>query len=553
MFLATVASWLWAGASRADSVRLDRFRAAERADDGFGVRRLGEIGHLRIGILGVGDFARDPLIVEFDSPSGNSSLRSVVGRMTMGKADLTLSLWDRLVLLGGIDGSLGMKGTKPPPFGDVLPADGSGLGAASLGARARFVGSSASAFGLGAQGVVMFPLPGEDRAYRGDTGVAGRLELIADLRAPYFHGALNAGALLRQEVPIGAAKLGNDALFGLALGFPLHPSFEILFEGLSSLGFQDFGAPSTTHLEWLGGLKANLDTVYLGVSAGTGLSSALGTPEFRVVWQLGMLSPGRRAAPPPAPPPPPPPEAEPDADGDGVIDRRDECTLQPEDADGFRDGDGCPDPDNDGDGVPDDRDPCMDEPEDVDGFADEDGCADPDNDGDGVLDTADACPLEPGVPDERGCKARAQLSNTGEIAIDQQIQFESGRDVILGESHDLLDAIRKILERHPEIARLRIEGHTDSRGNDRKNLKLSQARARAVALWLVQRGIAESRVAPYGCGEKHPLSDNASELGRRANRRVAFQVVEPPPSDPYLARPPRGCEPASLSGVVRMR
>ena len=45
----------------------------------------------------------------------------------MGKADLTLSLWDRLVLLGGVDGSLGMQGTKPPPFGDVQPADGSGL------------------------------------------------------------------------------------------------------------------------------------------------------------------------------------------------------------------------------------------------------------------------------------------------------------------------------------------------------------------------------------------------------------------------------------------
>jgi OOP family OmpA-OmpF porin len=548
-----LASLLIAGRLQAQSVRLDRFRAVERADDGFGVRRLGEIGHLRIGIFGTGDFARDPLIVGFDSPSGNSSLRSVVERMTMGKADLTLSLWDRLVLLGGIDGSLGMQGTKPPPFGDVRPADGSGLGDASLGARLRFVGSSKSVFSLGMQGVLILPLPGEDRAYRGEDGVAGRAELIADVRAPYFHGALNAGALLRPAVQIGSASLGNDALLALALGLPLHPSFEILFELLSSLGFQDFGAPSTTHIEWLGGVKANLDTVYLGAAAGTGLSNALGTPEFRVVWQLGMLSLGRRPAPPPAASAAPQPEAEPDADGDGIPDRRDDCTIQPEDIDGFRDGDGCPDPDNDGDGVPDDRDPCMDEPEDVDGFEDESGCPDPDNDQDGVLDAADACPLEPGVPEERGCKARAQLSATGEIAIDSQIQFESGKDVILGESHDLLDAIRKILDRHPEIALLRIEGHTDSRGNDRKNLRLSQARARAVALWLVQRGIVGSRVMAYGCGEKHPLSDNSSELGRRMNRRVAFQVVEPVPRDPQLAQPPPGCQPASLGGVVRMR
>jgi outer membrane protein OmpA-like peptidoglycan-associated protein len=292
--------------------------------------------------------------------------------------------------------------------------------------------------------------------------------------------------------------------------------------------------------------------VWLALAAGTGLSNALGTPEFRVVWQLGMLSLGKRQAPAPAPTPAATPAPEPDGDGDGIIDRRDDCVTEAEDMDGFRDGDGCPEPDNDGDGIPDDRDPCMDEAEDVDGFEDDSGCPDPDNDQDGILDAADACPLEPGVAEERGCKARAQLSDTGEIAIDQQIQFETGKDVILGESHDVLEAIRKILERHVEIARLRIEGHTDSRGNDKKNLKLSQARARSVALWLVQHGIAEARVMAYGCGEKHPLSDNGSEGGRRLNRRVAFQVVEPTPRDPYLAKPPRGCLPA-LQGVVRMR
>jgi outer membrane protein OmpA-like peptidoglycan-associated protein len=402
------------------------------------------------------------------------------------------------------------------------------------------------------QGLLMLPIPGDDRAYRGEGQVAGRAELIADLRVPYFHAALNAGALLRKQVDIGSSSLGNDALLALALGFPLHARFELLCEGFASLAFADLGAPATTHLEWLGGAKANLDGVYLGLAAGTGLSSALGTPDFRVVWQLGMLSAGKRAEPAPPAPAPAPPPVEPDGDGDGIVDRRDDCVTEPEDADGFRDGDGCPDPDNDGDGVPDDRDPCMDEAEDIDGFEDESGCPDPDNDRDGILDTADACPLEPGVPEERGCKARAQLSDSGEIAIDSQIQFETGKDVILGESHDVLQAIRKILERHPEIARLRIEGHTDSRGNDRKNLKLSQARARAVALWLVQHGVVETRVAAFGCGERHPLSDNASEQGRRLNRRVAFQVVEPAPRDPELARPPHGCEP-TVSSVVRMR
>ncbi len=96
-----------------------------------------------------------------------------------------------------------------------------------------------------------------------------------------------------------------------------------------------------------------------------------------------------------------------DRDGDGIVDRRDRCPDLPEDIDGFRDGDGCPDPDNDGDGIPDARDLDPDRPEDFDGFADHDGAPDPDNDADGVPDADDLCPDEPedrdGHADDDGC------------------------------------------------------------------------------------------------------------------------------------------------------
>jgi outer membrane protein OmpA-like peptidoglycan-associated protein len=530
----------------AQSVRLDRYRASELPSDGFAVRRLGEIGHLRVGLLASADFARDPLIVTFVSRSGASEERSVVQRMTMGKADLSLSLWDRWLLFAGLDGSLRMRGQRPPPLGDIKAADGPGLGDVSLGSRARFLGTSASRFGLGFQGALIFPIAGNERAYRGERRVSGRADLIVDLRVPYFHAAFNAGVLIRHEAKIGSGSLGSDALSALALGFPVHERVELLVEGLSSLGFRDFGARATTHLEWLAGLKGNFDTVYASVAAGTGLSKALGTPEFRVVWQAGMLSAGKSVAKPSAPavPPPPSPEAEPDQDADGLIDRRDDCVSEPEDRDGFRDRDGCPDPDNDHDGIPDEQDACVNQPEDVDGFEDENGCAEQDNDGDGVLDVADACPLEPGTVEERGCKGHAQLTGSGEIRIDQQVQFETGKDVILGQSYDLLEAVRKILAQHGEIKRMRIEGHTDSRGNDLVNLKLSKARARAVARWFVQRGVDDARLTAYGCGEQHPLTDNASESGRSANRRVAFQVLDPIPSDALRARPLVGCESA---------
>jgi outer membrane protein OmpA-like peptidoglycan-associated protein len=537
--------WLLpSGRARAQSVRLDRFRAGERADDGFAVRRLGELGHLRVGVSAFADFARDPLIVEFDGQSGSVDERSVVRRMTTGKLDLSLSLWDRWLLFASMDGTLRTRGERPPPLSDVKPAEGAGLGDISLGSRVRFVGSARSRFGLGFQGTLIFPLGGSGRAYRGESRVSGRAELIADLRIPYFHAALNVGALIRREVAIGSESLGNDMLAALSLGVPVHERVELLLEGLSSLGLAEFGAVSSTHLEWLGGIKGNFDSAYASVGAGTGFSKALGTPEFRVVFQAGMLTRGRSHEPPkPAPTPAPKaPETEPDQDGDGLVDRRDDCVRDAEDPDGFRDGDGCPEADNDQDGIIDERDACASEAEDRDSFEDEDGCPDPDNDRDGIADASDACPLQPGVPEERGCKARAQLNDSGEIAIDQQLQFETAKDVILGESYDVLDSVRKLLERHAEIARLRIEGHTDSRGNDLTNLKLSKARARAVARWLTERGVDASRLSAYGCGEKHPLSDNASERGRSANRRVAFQVVVPLPGDLSLAQPPAGCE-----------
>jgi outer membrane protein OmpA-like peptidoglycan-associated protein len=99
-----------------------------------------------------------------------------------------------------------------------------------------------------------------------------------------------------------------------------------------------------------------------------------------------------------------------DRDGDGIKDDVDQCPDDPEDFDGFKDEDGCPDPDNDNDGIPDVDDRCPNVPEDRDGDHDEDGCpegGDGDRDGDGILDSKDKCPDEPedrdGFEDEDGC------------------------------------------------------------------------------------------------------------------------------------------------------
>jgi len=101
---------------------------------------------------------------------------------------------------------------------------------------------------------------------------------------------------------------------------------------------------------------------------------------------------------------------DPDNDNDGILDVDDRCINVPEDREGFQDQDGCPelkDGDRDGDGIPDSKDQCPDDPEDRDGFQDEDGCPDPDNDKDGIPDKMDQCPNDPedkdGFQDEDGC------------------------------------------------------------------------------------------------------------------------------------------------------
>jgi outer membrane protein OmpA-like peptidoglycan-associated protein len=101
---------------------------------------------------------------------------------------------------------------------------------------------------------------------------------------------------------------------------------------------------------------------------------------------------------------------DPDNDNDGILDVDDRCPNVPEDHDGDEDEDGCPegsDGDRDGDGILDSHDKCPDDPEDRDGFEDKDGCPDPDNDKDGILDKDDQCPLDPedkdGFEDKDGC------------------------------------------------------------------------------------------------------------------------------------------------------
>jgi OOP family OmpA-OmpF porin len=179
-------------------------------------------------------------------------------------------------------------------------------------------------------------------------------------------------------------------------------------------------------------------------------------------------------------------------------------------------------PDRDGDGVPDDRDRCPDTP----GPAELDGC--PDRDGDGIPDVEDKCPDQPGPAVNDGCPpAPGPLVEieTNRLSLKDDINFDTAKDTLKPNSVHIVNEVALILASHPELKRVRIEGHTDSVGSHAYNLDLSRRRARTVVRALVRRGIAASRLESEGYAYDRPVASNATALGRAKNRRVEFVIV----------------------------
>jgi outer membrane protein OmpA-like peptidoglycan-associated protein len=449
--------------------------------------------------------------------------------------------------------------------------------------------------------------------------------------------AANLGYRLRPETRFFDLVVGNELFFRGGAGLRLQEIAKIPLEiqatysaATNPSAFPAPGEPlNTIPSEAL--LGANVDIwgpLSLFGYAGVGLIGGFGTPDAR--GGLGLRWAMR---------------APQDADNDGIEDDRDRCPNDPEDKDGFEDGDGCPDRDNDNDGIKDGDDRCPDDAEDMDGFEDGDGCPDLDNDNDGIKDSDDSCPNEPGtasylgcpVPDTdgdgikddvdacpkvkgipekggcpeddrdhdgiadaidvcpdvaghvtaagcpdrdgdgvvddkdrcpdiaglvdmQGCKDSDQdgiadpddkcpnepetingfedsdgcpdkgkvlvVVTKDKIELKETVFFDSGKDTIQKRSFSLIDQIAQVMKAHPEVKRVRIEGHTDSDGPDDKNLDLSKRRAKAVLNALVARGVEAKRLESEGFGETRPIAPNATKAGKAQNRRVELAIVE---------------------------
>jgi outer membrane protein OmpA-like peptidoglycan-associated protein len=112
------------------------------------------------------------------------------------------------------------------------------------------------------------------------------------------------------------------------------------------------------------------------------------------------------------------------------------------------------------------------------------------------------------------------------IEILDKVYFETAKATIKSESFALLDEVARVLIDSPQITKVRVEGHTDSRGNDAYNMKLSDERAAAVRTYLEGKGVEAARLTSQGFGETQPVDPRNVAAAWDKNRRVEFVIVE---------------------------
>ena len=204
----------------------------------------------------------------------------------------------------------------------------------------------------------------------------------------------------------------------------------------------------------------------------------------------------------------------PDRDGDGITDADDKCP----DVAGLAALQGCPDAD--GDGVTDLSDKCPGTPAGV--KVDANGCP-LDRDGDGVPDYQDRCPDRAGPASNKGCpEVKAETKKRLQEAT-KYINFEFNKAVLLPSSYPTLKDLAAVMVEYPDYT-LGISGHTDSKGADNYNLRLSDDRAASARTYMLSQGVSADREVSHGYGETKPIADNATAKGQALNRRVEFDL-----------------------------
>jgi OOP family OmpA-OmpF porin len=112
----------------------------------------------------------------------------------------------------------------------------------------------------------------------------------------------------------------------------------------------------------------------------------------------------------------------------------------------------------------------------------------------------------------------------GKVIVDEPFLFPTGSAVIDPGYDALLNLGVVVMQLNPQVIMV-VRGYTDSVGDELTNIVLSQARAQAVANWIIGKGIAANRFQLEGRGENDPVGDNNTDQGKALNRRIEVELI----------------------------
>ncbi|RKH74343.1 OmpA family protein [Corallococcus aberystwythensis] len=506
--LPTLASAASTPAPAFDLERLS-LNPTSRAALGTSAGGLREPGELRLSLAA--HHERSPLTLYRDG----ERRESLIGSRTQVQLAGTYTVSKR-VEVGAILPLMAHQGTSGFSNVGMTSPESWGLGTPVLQGRLGLLDEASAPVSLAAELAVGLPVGNKD-ALQGSGGWDVTPRVAAGRTVGPVVLGLEAGVRLRNRTAVGSREVGSELPWAATVATTGHKLRGEL--GLrSAVPLTDSPVP----LELLAGgryaLGSRMEVFALG---GPGLGTAPGTPAFRVMAGLSVAAlqvdrPVMRPRVAEAPAPEPEPVAPPVAVVDVCAPNQSHSLEQ------------CPNLDDDSDGVANAKDHCPVDPEDRDGFLDEDGCPEVDNDGDAVADVVDNCPLESGPASNQGCPAKQKqlvVITQDRLEIREKVYFASGKAQVLPRSFPLLEQVAKVLENHPELTAILVEGHTDSRGRPETNRTLSQQRAAAVIQKLESLGVATARLMAAGRGPDAPVASNTTASGRELNRRVEFHIV----------------------------
>lgn len=121
--------------------------------------------------------------------------------------------------------------------------------------------------------------------------------------------------------------------------------------------------------------------------------------------------------------------------------------------------------------------------------------------------------------------AATRDSERGLVLTLGDVVFDAGKTSLQPGAMTAIDRLAQLMAVYPERS-VRIEGHTDSAGDDARNQTLSERRAAAVRDALLARGVDAKRVEAVGYGETRPIADNGTPAGRQKNRRIEIVLSD---------------------------